>query len=328
MNKSLNRADAEYYRLLLEIMGQGNNKNDRTGTGTKSVFGRQIRFDMKDGFPLLTTKKIHFKSVVHELLWFLSGNTNTKYLNENGVTIWDEWADENGDLGPVYGKQWVNWETYFDKSNDWLPNSYNQIQNAIDTLKNNPDDRGNIVSAWNVGELNQMALRPCHNFFQFYTRELSAEERLNYYDDADHGQPIKLVGLIVHEDSDNQHIHDWLDDWAPFVPKRAISLMWNQRSVDTFLGLPFNIASYGLLLHMIAQQVNMVPDQLVGTLGDTHIYSNHIDYVKEQMTRGSKAEQPTLKLNKAKDIFSYKFEDFEICDYDSHPNWKSIPIAV
>jgi len=397
----LNNVDRVYHDLLKDILENGHDKGDRTGTGTRSVYGRQIRFNLKEGFPLISTKKLYTRGIIHELLWFLNGDTNIKYLVDNNVKIWNEWphaeyvkaceadkvpikylkydphmtvsdiddmprrpytldefveqikedeefAKEWGNLGPVYGKQWVDWDrtvgpmrtmdnaylhssqTYKDQDgNDFNIPSYNQIQNLIDRLNEAPDCRRMIVSAWNVADLPDMALMPCHYGFQVWTRELSAEERLDYYHEADHEQPVKLVNLIVHKNSDNQHIHDWLDDWAPFVPKREISLMWNQRSVDTFLGLPFNIASYGFLLEMIAQQTNMVAGELIGNLGDTHLYSNHFEYAKKQLERdshvGSKA---VLKLNKAKDIFSYKLEDFKIEGYEAHPNWKNVPIAV
>jgi thymidylate synthase len=329
--KSLNRADAEYYRLLLEIMGQGIDKNDRTGTGTKSVFGRQIRFNMKDGFPLLTTKKIHIRSVIHELLWFLSGNTNTEYLNENGVTIWDEWVDEDGNLGPVYGKQWVDWEcSPMTPDEVDFPRTVNQIQNLIEQLKTNPDSRRLMVNAYNVGELDQMALPPCHYGFQVYTRELSLEEKEWQLEKTNCINDIENDRIIYGHKWENyiQEQYESIQSTQGIkIPTRAISLMWNQRSVDVGLGLPFNIASYAFLLHMFAQQVDMVPSELIGNLGDTHIYSNHVEQLKEQMTRSSKSDMPTLKLNKAKDIFSYTYEDFDVQNYDAHPNIK-MPIAV
>jgi len=274
---SMNNLDKAYQALLQDILDNGVEKTDRTGTGTISVFGRQIRHKMSEGYPLLTTKKMAFKTMVTELLWFLRGDTNIKYLVENGCHIWtgdaiknyekhsgkihphrpkqeyfehlilndDEFAREWGELGPIYGKQWRSWEG--------LNSNTDQIQNLINDLKTNPDSRRLMVNAWNVGELDEMTLPPCHYGFQVYTRELTWAERVN------------LVGYIKTED-----IHeDWLE--KNNVPKRAISLMWNQRSVDTFLGLPFNIASYGLLLEMIADEVNMVPDELIGNLGDVHL---------------------------------------------------------
>lgn len=333
----LNNTDKEYHNLLLDIISNGVQKGDRTGTGTTSVFGRQIRFNMKDGFPLLTTKKLHLRSIIHELLWFLNGDTNIKYLNDNKVTIWDEWADKNGDLGPVYGHQWVDWggwkETLLTHQKDENGHykfaqkhhkGINQIQNVINRLHEAPDCRRMIVSAWNVGDLDKMALMPCHNFFQVWTRELTLEERFQIW---------------FHENKPNRDVVDNFDDlinnterWYMLdsynIPEREISLMWNQRSVDTFLGLPFNIASYAMLLHMFAQQVNMVPGELIGNLGDTHIYNNHIDYVNQQLDRESIICEPKLILNKANDIFSYTFDDFKLEGYNAHPNWKGVPIAV
>lgn len=321
---SLNKTDKVYHDLLKDILKNGHDKGDRTGTGTKSVFGRQIRFDMKDGFPLLTTKKLHTKSIIHELIWFLSGDTNIEYLQENRVSIWDEWADPMGDLGPVYGKQWVDWsgktqmglsakknaEGYYEYVKS-KTTGINQIKNLINSLVCSPDSRRIMVSAWNVGEIGQMALPPCHYGFQVWSRELSLEERNIYY-------TSHYLGL----DETSEEL-DRLE-----IPKREISLMWNQRSVDTGLGLPFNIASYGLLLEMIAQQTNMIAGELIGNLGDVHIYDNHIEQIQEQLTRESKTNVlPKLKLNKVDTIFDYKFEDFEIVDYDAHSTIK-MPIAV
>ena len=323
---SLNKTDKVYHDLLKDILENGHQKGDRTGTGTKSVFGRQIRFNMKDGFPLLTTKKLHTKSIIHELIWFLSGDTNIEYLQENKVSIWDEWADLMGDLGPVYGKQWVDWSGKTQvglsaKKNDegyyeyiqTKTNGINQIKNLINSLMGSPDSRRIMVSAWNVGEIEQMALPPCHYGFQVWTRELSLEERgVNY---ETHYKGLKRNK--TNKDFDKIGI-----------PKRELSLMWNQRSVDTGLGLPFNIASYGLLLEMIAQQTNMIAGELIGNLGDVHIYDNHIEQIQEQLTRESKTDVlPKLKLNKVDTIFDYKFEDFEIVDYDAHSTIK-MPIAV
>ena len=323
---SLNKTDKVYHNLLKDILENGHKKGDRTGTGTTSVFGRQIRFNMKDGFPLLTTKKLHTKSIIHELIWFLSGDTNIEYLQENKVSIWDEWADLMGDLGPVYGKQWVDWSGKTQvglsaKKNDegyyeyiqTKTNGINQIKNLINSLMGSPDSRRIMVSAWNVGEIEQMALPPCHYGFQVYTRELSLEERgVNY---ETHYKGLKRNK--TNKDFDKIGI-----------PKRELSLMWNQRSVDTGLGLPFNIASYGLLLEMIAQQTNMIAGELIGNLGDVHIYDNHIEQIQEQLTRESKTDVlPKLKLNKVDTIFDYKFEDFEIVDYDAHSTIK-MPIAV
>jgi thymidylate synthase len=300
----MNNLDKQYTDLLQDILDNRVTKSDRTGTGTKSLFGKQIRHKMSDGFPLLTTKKMPFKTIVTELLWFLRGDTNIKYLVDNGCNIWngdaykryanshntfidgfthvtpmahskesfigaiktdDEFAKKWGELGPIYGKQWRKWADYYNGSAEYT----DQISNLINDLKTNPDSRRLMVSAWNVSELDEMVLTPCHYGFQVYTRELSFQERLDIYD------PQKLY-------------HNEVDSWfldKLNIPTRAISLMWNQRSVDTFLGLPFNIASYGLLLEIIAKTVNMVPDELIGNLGDTHLYSNHIEQAKEQIGR-------------------------------------------
>ena len=292
------RADETYNQLLKKILDNGSKKKDRTGTGTISLFGEQIKFNMSDGVPLLTTKKIHTKSVIHELLWFLNGDTNVKYLKDNGVSIWDEWADDDGELGPVYGKQWVDWGGYY-STGHWNRNTnslgmhlkgINQIQEIMNTLQTDPDSRRMVVSAWNVGEIPQMKLPPCHAFFQFYTEELKMSERLEYYLESN---PLA------------NHVRDLtskkLD--ALRVPTRKLSLMWYQRSVDTFLGLPFNIASYAFLLHMVAQQTNLIPHELIGNFGDTHIYDNHIEYVQQQLRRGTKLAPPHLKLNNTTNIF-------------------------
>ena len=318
------RADETYNQLLTKILDKGSKKKDRTGTGTISLFGEQIKFNMSDGFPLLTTKKIHTKSIIHELLWFLNGDTNVKYLQDNGVSIWNEWADENGELGPVYGKQWVNWSApvtkttlYVDKGlcKEITLKSINQIEDSIKLLKKDPDSRRNIVSAWNVGELDLMNLPPCHAFFQFYTEELKWCDRLEYY--------LESNPLAHHVGDLTTKKLDYLR-----VPTRKLTLLWYQRSVDTFLGLPFNIASYAFLLHMVAQQTNMIPNELIGNFGDTHIYDNHIEYVQQQLRRGTKLGSPNLKLNNATNIFSYEFKDFEILHYESYPNWKNVPIAI
>ena len=291
----MNTLDKQYTDLLQDILDNGVTKKDRTGTGTISVFGRQIRHKMSDGFPLLTTKKMHFKSIATELIWFLRGDTNIKFLLDNGCHIWTgdaykhyittykgnfeldpdefidaiktnpEFAEKRGDLGPIYGKQWRNWDWYTLGGVDKV----DQIANLIQDLKTNPDSRRLMVNAWNVGELDQMTLPPCHYGFQVYTRELSELERLDLF----------KVDSIDRTESYSK----WLDDNG--YPTRAISLMWNQRSVDTFLGLPFNIASYGLLLEIIAKAVNMIPDELIGNLGDVHLYSNHIEQAKEQIGR-------------------------------------------
>lgn len=262
----------QYLDLLSHVKKNGINKEDRTGTGTLSVFGYQMRFNLADGFPLLTTKKIHLKSVIHELLWFLSGETNIKYLKDNSVSIWDEWADTNGDLGPVYGHQWRSWDTASGESVD-------QIAQLIDQLKNNPDSRRLIVSAWNVGALAEMKLPPCHAFFQFY------------------------------------------------VAEKKLSCQLYQRSADIFLGVPFNIASYALLTMMVAEVCNLEYGEFVHTLGDAHIYINHLDQVNEQLERAPKP-LPQMKINrKIKNIFDFKYDDFELIGYDPYPLIKA-PVAV
>lgn len=255
----------QYLDLLQHVLDHGVLKEDRTGTGTHSVFGYQMRFDLQNGFPLLTTKKLHLKSIIHELLWFLKGDTNVKYLQANGVRIWNEWADENGDLGHIYGYQWRSWPDYDGGHID-------QIKEAIDTIQNNPDSRRIIVSAWNVADLPQMNLPPCHAFFQFY------------------------------------------------VANGKLSLQLYQRSADIFLGVPFNIASYALLLMMVAQVTGLEAGDFVHTLGDAHIYNNHIEQVREQLSREPRA-LPTMKLNpNVKSTFDFKYEDFELTDYNPHPH--------
>lgn len=262
----------QYHDLLQFILDKGTDKTDRTGTGTRSVFGYQMRFDLAEGFPLVTTKKVHLRSIIHELLWFLKGETNIAYLKENGVSIWDEWADANGELGPVYGKQWRRWEGKNGQVVD-------QITPLIQEIKKNPDSRRLIVSAWNVAELPQMALMPCHSLFQFY------------------------------------------------VADGRLSCQLYQRSADVFLGVPFNIASYALLTHMLAQVCQLKPGDFVHTFGDVHIYSNHVEQVKLQLSR-QPFPLPTLKLNAAvSDLFSFQFEDIEILNYQCHPAIKA-PVAV
>jgi thymidylate synthase len=255
--------EAGYLKLMKRILEEGVSKEDRTGTGTFSLFAEQMRFDLQKGFPLLTTKKLHIRSIVHELLWFLKGDTNTKYLKENKVRIWDEWADEKGDLGPIYGKQWRS----FPKP---CGGSVDQIADLIDGLKKNPDSRRHLVIAWNPGQIEEMALPPCHCLFQFY------------------------------------------------VARGKLSCQLYQRSADFFLGVPFNIASYALLTHMVADQCDLEPGEFVWTGGDVHLYRNHLDQAREQLGREPRAF-PTLKLKKAKDIFSYEVSHFEILDYDPHP---------
>lgn len=258
----------QYLDLLYKIKEEGVIKEDRTGTGTKSIFGYQMRFNMNDGFPLLTTKKLHLKSIIHELLWFLSGNTNIKYLQDNGVRIWNEWADENGDLGPVYGHQWRSWS-------DYKGGTIDQIQQAVDLIKNNPDSRRILVSAWNPADIDNMALPPCHCLFQFY------------------------------------------------VADGKLSLQLYQRSADVFLGVPFNIASYALLLQMMAQVTGLECGDFVHTTGDTHLYLNHLKQVDTQLMRTPRP-LPKMKINPdVKDIFSFKYEDFELTDYNPWPHIKA-----
>ena len=262
----------QYIDLLNHVMTNGTLKNDRTGTGTKSVFGYQMRFNLADGFPLLTTKKLHLKSIIYELLWFLNGDTNVHYLQEHGVRIWNEWADENGELGPVYGAQWRSWRCPDGKFID-------QIKEAVDTIKNNPDSRRIIVSAWNVADIPNMKLPPCHALFQFY------------------------------------------------VADGRLSLQLYQRSADIFLGVPFNIASYALLLMMMAQVTGLEAGEFIHTLGDAHIYTNHFEQVKEQMSREPRA-LPKMTLNpEVKDLFSFQYEDFTLSDYNPQPHIKGV-VAV
>jgi thymidylate synthase len=262
----------QYLDLLQRVLTCGAEKRDRTGTGTLSVFGHQMRFDLASGFPLLTTKKLHLKSIIHELLWFLRGDTNVQYLNEHGVSIWNEWADERGELGPVYGHQWRSWPTADGGTID-------QIANVVDAIRHNPDSRRLIVSAWNPADVERMALPPCHCLFQFYV----AEGRL--------------------------------------------SCQLYQRSADVFLGVPFNIASYALLTHMVAQVTSLAPGEFIHTLGDAHLYSNHLEQARLQLSRSPRA-LPAIRINPAvKDIFSFRYEDFELQQYEPHPHIRA-PIAV
>jgi thymidylate synthase len=313
----------QYKKLVREIRNNGVSKGDRTGTGTKSIFGHQMRFDLESGFPLVTVKKTHWPSVVHELLWFLKGDTNVEYLQENGVRIWNEWADENGDLGPVYGKQWVNWGGYDIVSGEikeGLNKGVNQVQNVIDTLKTNPNSRRMIVSAWNVGELPFMALEPCHAFFQFYTSPMTIWERASWV--KDNNRVTEFVNDVGVNNcvAGYDHGDDILEEMNERgIPTHKLSLQLYQRSADTFLGVPFNIASYSLLLQMMAQCVNMVPSEFIWTGGDCHLYDNHEEQVEELLKRNPK-KLPTVKLNpEIKDIFDFKYEDIELIDYDPHP---------
>ena len=364
----MNNIDKQYQALLQDILSNGVKKTDRTGTGTLSVFGRQIRHKMNEGFPLLTTKKMAWKTMVTELLWFLRGDTNIKYLVDNNCHIWDGDAYKNytnlftkdfhgprytqeqfieliktneafakdfGELGPIYGKQWRKWKY---QENEWydghthypeISTSIDQISNLVQQLKTNPDSRRLIVSAWNVAELGQMILPPCHYGFQIYTRELSLSERNVWFQINRNGNNPLMKSDWKDYELDQQNI-----------PKRAISLMWNQRSVDTFLGLPFNIASYGLLLEIFAREVNMVPENLIGNLGDVHLYSNHIEQAKEQISR-EPYDLPSVQITERnwylheavkehlgektfnEKIMSYRPECFELLNYQSHPKIKA-----
>lgn len=378
----MNSLDKQYQKLLLTILEHGVEKEDRTGTGTRSIFGYTIRHKMSEGFPALTTKKLAFKTMTTELLWFLRGDTNIKYLVDNDCHIWDgdayqaylkecenltlddfdakgngvititgfnmksidvygsvsgsvsdgyfrpftqeefinkiktddEFAKKWGELGPIYGKQWRRWKKYkWDKIDFEYRTEYvDQIQNLINDLKTNPDSRRLMVNAWNVGELDQMTLPPCHYGFQVYTRELSNNEKWEQYTKS--GLNIEINGTPL----ELKHMGTPL--YPKSLPQRAISLMWNQRSVDTFLGLPFNIASYGLLLTMIADEVNMIPDQLIGNLGDTHLYSNHIEQAKEQITREG---YPLPEVQIQDGIYSNMPGDIKLVNYQSHPAIKA-----
>jgi thymidylate synthase len=362
----MNNLDKAYQALLQDILDNGVEKTDRTGTGTISVFGRQIRHKMSEGYPLLTTKKMAFKTMVTELLWFLRGDTNIKYLVDNGCRIWDgdayknylnnvksveegKQVEENGkiytyrkytkeefvdyikngkdieyriwaDLGPIYGKQWRSWSRKTTREEKIInPGIYevqiDQIANLINDLKTNPDSRRLMVNAWNVGELDQMVLPPCHYGFQVYTRELSIIERGEIYRKK---HPEKTIEDFPPGKMHIKEIRDIFNE--DNIPTRAISLMWNQRSVDTFLGLPFNIASYGLLLEMIADEVDMIPDELIGNLGDVHLYKNHIEQAKEQITR-EPMELPTVHVRDG--IFCSSHVDVILENYQSHPAIKA-----
>jgi thymidylate synthase len=338
----MNNIDIQYQTLLKTILEYGEDKKDRTGTGTKSIFGYTIRHNMQDGFPLLTTKKMAVKSMMIELKWFLKGDTNIKYLVENGCNIWngdayknyitkvdvesiaesfgtevrhhtmeefieriktnDDFAHVWGELGPIYGAQWRNWE-----SHDLAGGTIDQISNLIHQLKTNPDSRRLMVSAWNVDELENMVLPPCHYGFQVYTRELNLDERIDIHNG--YRDPLSRS---------SDYFHEHMDMYG--IPRRAISLMWNQRSVDTFLGLPFNIASYATLLLLIAKEVDMMPEYLIGNLGDTHLYSNHIEQAKEQIDR-EPYRLPQLKIVNS-DLLNGEF-DYELLKYESHPTIKA-----
>ena len=351
----MNTIDKKYQELLLHILRDGVEKKDRTGTGTKSIFGYQIRHNMREGFPLLTTKKMAWKTMVTELLWFLRGETNIKFLVDNNCHIWDgdayknyfnknkadifhpilpqdafidaiktipEFAKEYGELGPIYGKQWRQWQGWMTTSKGEMGSLwFDQIQRLVHMLRTEPDSRRLMVSAWNVGELDEMVLPPCHYGFQVYTRELTYSERYSLWFSKNYETGMEYDETII-PDFDNEYYSK--------TPTRAISLMWNQRSVDTFLGLPFNIASYGLLLTLLGKLVNMVPDELIGNLGDTHLYLNHLDQAREQIERKS-FELPNVRLN-----FDFQFNDgylvawekigvdnIQLLNYNSHPTIKA-----
>lgn len=309
-----------YLELLQHILDNGVEKTDRTGTGTYSIFGHQMRFDLRKGFPLLTTKKLHLKSIVYELLWFLKGDTNIKYLNDNGVKIWDEWADANGDLGAVYGKQWRSWEGANGEVID-------QITEVINTLKKSPDSRRLIVSAWNVADLPKMALSPCHALFQFNTRPMIADQRIEMCTSKHKDSWIFDEAFMSDPNADNgiEKIHQELDRLG--IPKYFLDCQLYQRSADIFLGVPFNIASYALLTMMVAQVVNMVPGDYIHTFGDVHIYKNHVDQVKLQLTRKPNLLPHMLINPEVQSIFDFTYNDFTLANYDYHPAIKA-PVAV
>ena len=343
--ENMNKLDIQYQELLKTILEYGVDKKDRTGTGTKSIFGYTIRHNMKEGFPLLTTKKMAIKSLMTELRWFLKGDTNIRYLIENNCNIWngdayknyklmnvfatdvdyismeefieniktdDRFAELYGELGPVYGKQWKKWDKYDHQliSKEGFPNvksSVDQIKNLIEQIKDNPDSRRLMVNAWNPGDIDKMVLPPCHYGFQVYTRELNLDERIDIYNEG-----------VNPMSRSSDYFHEHMDSYG--IPRREISLMWNQRSVDTFLGLPFNIASYAMLLTIIADEVNMVPGDLIGNLGDVHLYNNHIEQAKEQIKRRP-FKLPKIHLIQ-QDVLNGEF-DYKINNYESHPTIKA-----
>jgi thymidylate synthase len=341
----MNKLDKQYQELLITILEYGVEKKDRTGTGTQSIFGYTIRHRMRDGFPLLTTKKMAIKSLMTELKWFLKGETNIRYLVENNCNIWngdayknyklmnvfatdvdyismdefieniktdDRFAELYGELGPVYGKQWKKWDKYDHQliNKEGFPNvksSVDQIKNLIEQIKDNPDSRRLMVNAWNPGDIDKMVLPPCHYGFQVYTRELNLDERIDIYNEG-----------VNPMSRSSDYFHEHMDSYG--IPRREISLMWNQRSVDTFLGLPFNIASYAMLLTIIADEVNMVPGDLIGNLGDVHLYNNHIEQAKEQIKRRP-FKLPKIHLIQ-QDVLNGEF-DYKINNYESHPTIKA-----
>jgi len=342
-NKKISPQEAQYLEMMGTVHNNGQVKTDRTGTGTTSQFGKMMRFNLQEGFPLLSTKKIHLKSIIHELIWFLQGSTNIAYLKENGVSIWDEWADADGELGPVYGAQWRRWQdtkimhpvndavkieqmqkngyvhmgdtTYRGVAGKMvvLVKEYDQISDAMHAIKTTPDSRRIIVSGWNVGDVPGMKLPPCHALYQFYVSDLTLEERVKWFNKTT-GNYIK--GPASHEMYDKEG-----------VPRKKLSCMLYQRSADIFLGVPFNIASYAILTHMFAQQADMAVGEFIWVGGDCHVYSNHTEQVETQLLREARPLPQLVIKRKPDSIFDYKFEDFEVVGYDPHPGIKA-PVAV
>ncbi len=292
----------QYLDLLQHVLDHGTERLDRTGTGTVGVFGYQMRFDLSEGFPCLTTKKLHLRSIIHELLWFLRGDTNIKYLKDNGVSIWDEWADENGNLGPVYGSQWRSWP-------DGHGGTIDQIANVVKEIKENPYSRRLLVTAWNPAEIEEMALPPCHCLFQFYVEPAAPVDKLGV-DKLISSTEEPPINLSTYQPINNK------------APKGRLSCQLYQRSADIFLGVPFNIASYALLTMMMAQVCGLEPGEFVHTFGDAHIYKNHLDQVRLQLSREPRP-LPTMRINpEVKDIFGFQYEDFTLENYDPHPHIK------
>jgi thymidylate synthase len=322
----MNNIESQYLELLKDIIENGIKKGDRTGTGTISVFGRQIRHKMSEGFPLLTTKKMYFKGVITELLWFLRGDTNIKFLQDNDCHIWDgdysKSGRSDGELGPIYGHQWRKWGEWYTigENKKVLRDGVDQISNLLKDLQTNPDSRRLMVSAWNVADIDKMTLPPCHYGFQVYTRELTLKERFEIWENLPNKDVLDFpIGDKVTDDI----YHSILSDLH--IPRRSISLMWNQRSVDCFLGLPFNIASYATLLEILAKEVNMVPDELIGNLGDTHLYSNHVEQAKEQISR-TPYKLPEIEIkaeNLLGKLMDWQPSDFSILNYQSHASIKA-----